>query len=60
MSFEEIVKMVLDYGGLIGFGIYLVYKDLKFTEKINDLVVLMNDNIRKIEELIENTVNNKE
>lgn len=57
MSFEEIAKIILDYGALIGFGCYLIWKDLKFTEKINDLVVLINENIRKIEELIENTVN---
>lgn len=53
MDLQAIIEAVSQFGGLIILVGYMVYKDLNFTSKINDMLVNMKDTLDIIKETAE-------
>ncbi len=53
MDFQAIIEAVSQFGGLVILVGYMVYKDLNFTNKINDMLVNMKDTLDIIKETAE-------
>lgn len=53
MDLQAIIEAVSQFGGLVILVGYMVYKDLNFTNKINDMLVNMKDTLDIIKETAE-------
>lgn len=53
MELQPIIEAVSQFGGLVILVGYMVYKDLNFTNKINDMLVNMKDTLDVIKETAE-------
>lgn len=53
MDLQAIIEAVSQFGGLVILVGYMVYKDLNFTNKINDMLVSMKDTLEIIKETAE-------
>lgn len=53
MDLLAIIEAVSQFGGLVILVGYMVYKDLNFTNKINDMLVNMKDTLDIIKETAE-------
>lgn len=53
MDLQAIIETVSQFGGLVILVGYMVYKDLNFTNKINDMLVNMKDTLDIIKETAE-------
>lgn len=53
MDLQAIIEAISQFGGLVILVGYMVYKDLNFTNKINDMLVSMKDTLEIIKETAE-------